>query len=458
MGGQTGGFQGNRGQGDEGRVLQGIEAQHPRHGRVAQPGQERARPLRLVVLRTQLARSGDEGREVGGLGSLHLIEHVVVGGEDLPVDEKRGEASSGRASSEELPERRAVVEAVGEHAPAFGIAQAQGGHLRKELEEGRRHLRVHSRPRSYEVGDQGGGERGRSQARPQTAAPHREGKEKGGEREEARLQEATGHEAADRVEAGGIDGRPGGEARSAQAQSERQAEAEPPEQDRCPDHAVPCLATEQSVGAPARDERDPEVGKEQRLAREAHPAQEGQPCQCGGQATPGPERVPQAQEARSEDDPTVTDPHSDPGEDESQGADMEAQEVGQPLAEEAPPPPGLHGKRERAEEVGDQGLEQNQRVDGVAQGDVGGEARAANGVTHDPEGERDGDPGQPDPERPREGEAPDSVGARPGRDPEREPEQDRLGHELHREGGQRGGHGEGRQHRRPSPAPRRPAQ
>ena len=100
----------------------------------------------------ELALPRREPGEVVRLRRLDAVDHVRVGPQDLPVQVEARQREGRPAPSEHLAERRAVVEAVREDAPAVEVVEPQRGDLRQGIEERGVLLRVEAGPRSRQVG------------------------------------------------------------------------------------------------------------------------------------------------------------------------------------------------------------------------------------------------------------------------------------------------------------------
>ena len=128
--------------------------------------------LRLVERGLELAGAGRERGEIRRLRRGNAVQHVRVGAEHLTVQIEAGEGQLRPPASQERPERRAVVEPVGEHAAALAVAQRQGRHLRKQIEERRVHLPIEPGARAREIGHGEGHHEGRGRTRPDHSPAH----------------------------------------------------------------------------------------------------------------------------------------------------------------------------------------------------------------------------------------------------------------------------------------------
>ena len=151
---------------------QRVEAEHACHRGIAQPREQVVHGPRLVVRGLELARAGRERGEIRRLRRGKAVQHVRVGAEHLTVQIEAGEGELRAAASQERPERRALVEPVGEDAAALEVAERQGRHLRKQVEERRVHLPVEPGARASEIGHGEGHHQGRGRTRPEHAPAH----------------------------------------------------------------------------------------------------------------------------------------------------------------------------------------------------------------------------------------------------------------------------------------------
>ena len=432
---------------------------------LAQPRQDRVEVAAGALGGREDPLGGHQHREVGAEGGGHGQRHVERrgGGLEQQPEAPRLVVSPPRGARREV--RRALLDAAGEDAAAAQSRQAslQG---RRGPEEGRRHHRVEPRARAQQVGDDerrdhrgGSGPSRRRAQRASAAAPTaRATAPPAAASPRMRARSATWSLGGD--PGGKNAARERGRRRGQQPGQHGERDEEHAEDPRGPREApprAPVSRLRERSEADRGEEGHREMDGEEGLHREAEDAERGnrvderRRAPTSGRATHETERDERDEAAGQ----GVPGPRAGPGEGQRRRPEVEADHVREAPREEVVAPPLAGDVRQVPVEPAHERLDQRERVDGVREDDVRGEAsapRAALDLAGDQEEDGRGDR---EAEGQREGGEPAAPPAPAAAAAGHDAGDDGLHRDLDARRGERHGRGRGRPRPRPGARGRR---